>query len=75
MVQTIPSKIVSYVGNLPQAMAQNLASTYEEIKVAEQFIKFAIKYKKEEIVFKESTPKFLFALNIHNADPAYRTQL
>ena len=38
-------------------------------------MKFCIKYKSEEKIFTEATPKFLWALNLHNADSAYRSQL
>ena len=75
MVQAILGKLPysSFFDISQKAIAQNLASTYEEIKVAESFIKRCINYKKKEIIFKETTPKFLFALNIHNADQAYRS--
>ena len=58
---------------LSQTIAQNLDSTYEQVKTSETLLKFCIKYKKDEIIFKESTPKFLWLLNIHNADQAYKS--
>jgi len=34
----------------------------------------AFELKEKEIIYKEATEKFLWALNIHNTDAAYRTQ-